>query len=239
MPKKRQSEPTHRIRTHRLVPRYKPSPDPDLEPTASSKLLDMTLSSAFETPHLGLLVAKVSVNSQTCRILFDNGEEINYLSQWLAKTLCIPTHDAPRSATFADGTTLPLQETIIPVHIQIADYTDSLPFAVCPLASYDVILGKQWLSVHDPLIPHRTNAITFEHRGNMVTINANLERHKSLISASTFSRKIRRGTEAFALLLNPENSGPSLPPSDPQIQEIVEEFKDVFPDELPNGLPPT
>jgi hypothetical protein len=64
----------------------------------------MTLSSAFETPHLGLLVAKGSVNSQTCRILFDNEAEINYLSQRLAKTLCIPTHDAPRSATFADGT---------------------------------------------------------------------------------------------------------------------------------------
>jgi Aspartyl protease len=136
MPKKRQSELIHRIRTHRLVPRYGPSPDHDLEPTASSKLLHMTLSSAFETPHLGLLVAKGSVNSQTCRILFDNGAEINYLSQRLAKTLCIPTHDAPRSATFADGTTTPLQETTIPVHIQIADYTDSLPFAVCPLASY-------------------------------------------------------------------------------------------------------
>jgi hypothetical protein len=43
----------------------------------------------------------------------------------------------------------------------------------------------------------------------MVTINANLERQKSLISASIFSRQIRRGTEAFDLLLNPENSGPS------------------------------
>jgi hypothetical protein len=73
----------------------------------------------------------------------------------------------------------------------------------------------------------------------MFTINANLERHKFIISASTFSRQIRRVTEAFALLLNPENSGPSLPPSDPQIKEILEEFKDVFPDELPNCLPTT
>ena len=237
MSKKRQSELIHRIRTHRLVPRNGPSPDPDLEPT-TSKLLHMTLSSAFETPHLGLLVVKGSVNSQTCRILFDNGAEINYLSQRLAKTLRIPTRNAPRSATFADGTTTSLQETITPVDIQFGDYFDSLPFAVCPLASYDVILGKQWLSAHDPLISHRTNAITFEHRGKMVTINANLERHKSLISASTFSRQIRRGTKAFALLLNPEDSGPSLPPSEPQIKEILEEFKDVFPNELPNGLPP-
>jgi hypothetical protein len=72
----------------------------------------------------------------------------------------------------------------------------------------------------------------------MVTINANIERHKSLIFASKFSRQIRRGTEAFALLLDPENSGPSLRPSDPQINEILEEFKDVFPDELLNGIPP-
>jgi hypothetical protein len=73
--------------------------------------------------------------------------------------------------------------------MQIADYTDSLPCAVCPLASYDVILGKQWLSVHDPRISHRTNKLTFECRGNMVTINENLERHKSLISAAPFLDK--------------------------------------------------
>ena len=145
MSKKRQSELIHRIRTHRLVPRNGPSPDPDLEPT-TSKLLHMTLSSAFETPHLGLLVVKGSVNSQTCRILFDNGAEINYLSQRLAKTLRIPTRNAPRSATFADGTTTSLQETITPVDIQFGDYSNFLPFAVCPLASYDVIFGKHGYS---------------------------------------------------------------------------------------------
>lgn len=196
VPKKRQSELIPTAWTRRLVPTDGPTPP---ETPSTSKLLHTTLSSAFETPHLGLLVAKGYVNSCPCRILFDNGAEINYLSQRLAKTLGLPTHDAPRSATFADGTTAPLQETTTPVHLRLGDYIESMHFAICPLASYDIILGKQWLSLYDPLISHRTNEISFEHQGKGITISANLERHKSLISASTFSRQIRRGTTAFAL----------------------------------------
>ena len=235
MPKKRKAELVRPPKTPRLVPVIGPSP-PDT--VATSHLLNTSLSSAFETPHLGLLVAKGFINSHPCKILFDNGAEINYLSHRLAKQLQVETTEVDQHATFADGTSTPLHQTVVPVNLKIEGYSESLYLAVCPLSSYDVILGKQWLSKYDPLISHKTNKITFHFGTQPIIIQADLERHKSLVSASTFSRAIRRGYNTFALLLNPDRPSTTPSISIPRVKTLLEEFADVFPDDLPKGLPP-
>jgi RNase H-like domain found in reverse transcriptase/Reverse transcriptase (RNA-dependent DNA polymerase)/Integrase zinc binding domain/Retroviral aspartyl protease/Chromo (CHRromatin Organisation MOdifier) domain len=235
LPKKLKAELVRPSKTPSLVPKTGLVPS---NTAISSHLLNTTLSSAFETPHLGLLVAKGFVNSAPCKILFDNGAEINYLSHRLAKQLQVETKEANQHATFADGTSTPLHQTIVPVTLKIEGYTESIYLAVCPLSSYDVILGKQWLSKYDPMISHKTNEITFQFQNQNVTIQADLERHKSLVSASTFSRVIRRGYKTFALLLKPEEPSTSSNIPAPQVKTILDEFADVFPDDLPKGLPP-
>jgi hypothetical protein len=57
---KRKAELVRPPKTPRLVPAIGPSP-PDT--VATSHILNTSLSSAFETPHLGLLVAKGFINS--------------------------------------------------------------------------------------------------------------------------------------------------------------------------------
>jgi hypothetical protein len=122
--------------------------------------------------------------------------------------------------------------------LKIEGYSESLYFAVCPLSSYDVILGKQWLSKYDPLISHKTNKITFHFGNQPIIIQADLERHKSLVSASTFARAICRGFHTFALLLNPDQPSATPTVSTPRVKTLLEEFYDIFPDDLPKGLPP-
>jgi hypothetical protein len=195
----------------RLVPEIGPLPS-DLV-INTHHLLNTNLSSAFETPHLGLLVATGFINSHNSKTLFDYGAEINYLSHRIAKQLQIETKEVDQHATFADGTSTPLHQTVVPLNLTIEGYSDSLYMAVCPLSSYDVILGKKWLAKFDLLISHKTNKITFQFENKQVTIQADLERHKSLVSASTSSRTIRRGYKTFALLLNPDQ--PSLPTTTP------------------------
>jgi hypothetical protein len=235
LPKKRQAELARPTKPPTLVPESGPVSSDTATP---SHLLNTSLSSAFETPHLGLLVAKGFVNSAPCKILFDNGAEISYLSNRLAKHLQAETKEENQHATFANGTTTPLHQTVVPVNLRIEGYTESIYLAVCPLSSYDVILGKQWLSKYDPIISHKTNEITFQFQNQNVTIQANLERHKPLFSASTFSRVIRCGYKTFALLLKPEE--PSILPNTPAppVQSILDEFADVFPEGLPKDLPP-
>jgi Retrotransposon gag protein len=119
-------------KTPPLVPTTGPTPS---DTAISSHLLSTTLSSAFETPHLGLLVAKGFVNSAPCKILFDNGAEISYLTSRLAKQLQVKTREADQHATFADGKSTPLHQTIVPVNLKIEAYTESIYFAVFPLSS--------------------------------------------------------------------------------------------------------
>jgi Retroviral aspartyl protease len=138
-------------------------------------------------------VAKGFINSHPCKILFDNGAEISYLSHCLAMQLQVETTEIDQHATLADVTSTPLLQTVVPVTLTIEGYSESLYLTVCSLSSYDVILGKQWLSKYDPLISHKTNKITFHFRNQSITIQADLERHKSLVSASTFAHQSVEG----------------------------------------------
>jgi hypothetical protein len=151
--KKRKTELVRSPKTLRQAPAIGPSP-PDT--VAASHVLNTSFSSAFETPHLGLLVAKGFISSHPYKILFDNGAEINYLSHRLAKHLKVETTEVDQHATFADGTSTPLHLTFVPVNLKIEGYSESLYLAVCSLFSSDVILEKQWLSKYDPLISHKT-----------------------------------------------------------------------------------
>jgi hypothetical protein len=75
-------------------------------------------------------------------------------------------------------------------------------------------------------------------RNQLIIIQADLERHKSLASASTFAHAIRRGYHTFALLLNPDQPSTTPTVSTPRVKTLLEEYSDAFPDDLPKGLPP-
>jgi hypothetical protein len=77
-------------------------------------------------------------------------------------------------ATFADGTSTALNQTVVPVNLKIEGDSESLYLAVFPPSSYDVILGKRWLSKYDPLISHKTNHITFHFEDKSIRIQADL-----------------------------------------------------------------
>jgi hypothetical protein len=194
MPKKLNPELVLPSTTPRLVPAKRPNHS---HPTITSHLLNTTLSSTFETPHLGLLVENGFINSEPCRILFDDGAEISHLTTHLARQLQVETREANQHAAFADGASTPLRLTAVPVDLRIDDYTEPLYQAVYPLSSYDIIMGEKWLAAYDPVIFHKTNEITFNFRNQETNIREDLERHKSLVSASTFSQAIRRGYEPF------------------------------------------
>jgi hypothetical protein len=122
--------------------------------------------------------------------------------------------------------------------LKIEGYSEYLYLATCPLSSFDVILGKQWLSKYNPLIFHKTNQIAFHFEDKSIRIQADLERHKSLVSASTFARAIRRGYNIFALLLNSDHPSMTSTVFTPTVKTLLDEFADVLPDDLPKGLPP-
>jgi hypothetical protein len=116
MPKNLKTELVRPPKPPRLVPAIGPL---TCDLVINTHPLNTKLSSAFETPHLGLLVATELINSHTFKILFDNGAGINYLSHRIAKQLQIETKEVDQHATFADGTSTPLHQTVVPVNLTI------------------------------------------------------------------------------------------------------------------------
>lgn len=79
-----------------------------------------------------------------------------------------------------DGNVHNLTSTKDPLEISTQEYTDNIYFAVCPLAAYDVILGKKWHEDYNVRKKYRTNVITFLKDGRRLRINAALELSKTI-----------------------------------------------------------
>ncbi|GAB0498274.1 hypothetical protein MMPV_009615 [Pyropia vietnamensis] len=155
--------------------------------------------------------------------------------------------ESSESARMPDGHTYNLESTIDPIELTINDYKDKLVFAVCPLASYDIILGKKWHEDYNVRKKYRTNEITFRKGGRTIRIQATLELPTALWSKQKLARHLKKHHEAFAVMIRPAGleevvqsnaNGTSKDPSDKTIRELLCEYQNVFPDDLPKGLPP-
>ena len=67
------------------------------------------------------------------------------------------------SVTLAGGrTTSEPRLTTLPLKVKLADEIERLTFTVFPMARYDVILGRPWLTKNNPQINYRTNQVKLE-----------------------------------------------------------------------------
>ena len=146
-----------------------------------------------------LLCTYARVNGTTADVLIDGGSTHDLMSFNFAKRAGIPLLKAcgQITITLADGskTTTPRQKTEHNVAYRIDSFSDSRRFLIAPTA-HDIVLGKPWLTRHNPSIDWETNTIILrdgvriianEHRKGEVTIET--------ISASQFKRMINKGQE--------------------------------------------
>ena len=207
------------VQNHNLVPSLSPYVDP------------------FERSKAGLPLAYGFINGKKARILFDPGSEISYLSKEFSKKNSIQIRQSIHSATMANQTKEPIEQTVEPVTVSVKDYTEKLPFAVMPL-NYDLLLGKSWAETHEGKIDLVTNIVNFTHRSKHYTVRACESTGHELISANVLCEDIENGYPVFAVTINPstqQKSNSNIPAS---INTLLDEFKDVFPENLPKGLPP-
>ena len=138
----------------------------------------------------------------------------------------------------ANGSSQNLKETVYPISLSISQYHDNLQCMVSPLQSYDLILGKTWLSQYDPVISHRTNHIKFYFQGMLVEIDADIEKDPRLISVNSIEKDLKSKIPIFAIVMKSPVQNESNQNCEKTIQKVLNEYKDVFPKDLPAGLPP-
>lgn len=142
-------------------------PDIDADSTTScisasglteEELDDISTIREHDLLHLQGVMCNIPV-----RILIDGGCTHDVISRQFVQQAQIPTTISKQQTTLttADGkvTTIPREKTTRYEHLYIGEHREQRRFHVADI-HYDVILGKPWLTHHNPHINWRTHVIT-------------------------------------------------------------------------------
>jgi len=250
-----------------------PSEEVDLDPFSSLAAIDQPMSKhrakrlrqktvrlhafTIEQASRTLLSFIGNVAGFPARILIDCGAEGNVIASSFQKRHSLPRTPGPPIPIILPNGSSSISSFTSSFSIDRDQYTDTLDALVYPLSNYDLILGKPWLTVINPLINWRNNDLHFTHNGNTVLwrcqgadANSITTRSKGrLLSHLHFhSLAAQPGNSVYLALVKISkktsdtntntNDKPPPPPLPPVIHDIVHnEYPDVFPSSLPSGLP--
>eukprot|EP00117_Sycon_ciliatum_P013514 scpid102427/ scgid14152/ len=118
----------------------------------------IAIFSEHDLPHL-----EGRINGRRAVMLIDSGSTHDFISEALVQKYSLPTDKSENmlKVKLADGSTSsrPMQ-TLGSLNVVVKDFSDVQDFTVFPLSRYNVILGKLWLTQHNPEANYRTNEVT-------------------------------------------------------------------------------
>ena len=121
-------------------------------------------NNANYSPVYVYLTLLTTENKESCNALVDSGASSNCISQELARRLNVfnVRLKKPRKMTMAmKGNDISVKWKTELINMEIGDHEEMIEFFVIPNLQEDVILGKQWLSRHNPIIDWRKDELKF------------------------------------------------------------------------------
>ncbi|KAG8485970.1 hypothetical protein CXB51_019321 [Gossypium anomalum] len=169
--------------------------------------------------------------------LIDPGSTHSYVCMKLVSSMNIPVENTEFMIRVSNplGKCVTVDKVCKKCPLMIRDHYFPADLILLPFDEFDVILGMDWLTLHDAKINCKEKVIELKCE-NGETLRVESDKSKvlpSVISSMSAQRYLRKGYEAYlAYVINTkevEKKVESVP--------VVCEFADVFPEELP-GLPP-
>lgn len=206
-----------------------------------------TTPSVLPVSHARLLTISGRLNGYPATVLIDGGAGANFVSKRFVHTYDlrpVPT-SILSTVTLANGHRSAVSEALFAAELKMGAFRDECTLHVLDISHYDVILGKPWLTDHNPHIDWRTNSITFWHRDQNIVLTSDppLLDEPQVMSAKALSRAMRKGAAVYLVHLRCLDDINVLSidasSSDTRHSSLLAEFEDVFRDELPPGLPPS
>ena len=184
-----------------------------------------------------LLRVEGRIDGRRAIMLIDSRSTHDFISEAFVQRngLVTESKDETLKVTLADGssTSSGLKRTG-PVKVIVKDFSDTQSFTVFPLSRYDAIMGKPWLTRHNPDINVQTNEVKLNGEPLVAKPpsgqNSDTEHQESppiesmLISGSQASRELRKGAQGILAWVNAtddeeEDSKPSAARQHPDHQE--------------------
>ena len=215
-----------------------PQPKPQHVPAA--------LVSALHTSSPGLLVLKASVGGHAANILVDSGATQEFISSAFVARTKLPTSSrTPLRVRNANGTVSTSASECKHLHFSSGTYSGACDFTVTELGiGVDLILGKSWLTLHNPAIDWTTNTLTLGPHTLKGDLHISPPSVMSLDARRMF-KLLRKGNYATAFLatLSAADSEPTLdattsdqtPEWTAQLHALLGRYNHIF--EEPTHLP--
>lgn len=159
------------------------------------------------------------------RFLLDSAAGKNFISSHLLDRLGRKAFKKASSdkVLLPDGSYMPSDSILPSVRIKLSGFADAVTFHVLPLATFDVILGKPWLTQHNPSVDwvkHRVTVVRNKHKYVLLPPPATSARsHPLLLSAMQFKKAVRQGAEVYLCHIK-TISDPSATPSDASVPSV-------------------
>ena len=119
-----------------------------------------------------LLVAHGRVNGQLAVILIDGGATMDLISSHMVREHGIPTELGPKQDIGMAGGQRQDVSAKAAVRVRMDKWTEQVEAHVTDLEYFDMILGKPWLTRHNPQINWRANVLQLWRDGKAVRIQA-------------------------------------------------------------------
>ncbi|XP_010534696.1 PREDICTED: uncharacterized protein LOC104810198 [Tarenaya hassleriana] len=178
----------------------------------------------------------IDLHGTTCHVLFDTGATHSFLSLSTAKGLDVMDMDTAEryKVHTPSGEILSVTGVLRGVPLILCGRNLLADLIIVPIQGYDLILGMDWLTVHQAHIDCHRRVIQFADAAGKFEFMGDRARNPfPIISAFRASRMIRKGDEAFLVVVTATQE------AEMRLDEtlVVRDFPNVFPEELP-GLPP-
>ena len=202
-----------------------------------------------------LLLVQVRVLGRTCTALVDSGATHNIISTEFVERhqLAATASRTVKRVRLADGTVTKTAGALKGARYRLgAKFTDTEDFIIMGMndEEFDVILGKPWLSKHNPAIDWSNNEIIIggEHI-EAVADGPSKTNFKVCSLKSTLKAAKSKGARAWTVLIRPTTDpveksktpySPSLQAPElkdwPELLAVLHKYKEVF-EPLPDGPP--
>lgn len=204
---------------------------------------------------------------QTLRVLVDSGASHDFVASHMVSKLSLPVVQDSATIVLGNGSRQDGSLLVPRLSYRVGSFKDTRCFRVTKLASYDLILGKPWLTAYNPDVDWTSNTVQLVKGAHSYTL---APKHfgdddgdaVGLITALQLKRLLRKGHDAYLAVLTEckegEESGPVDPPLDNNsaatatedalkdavpalqatVQQLLQRFSKTF-GPLPHKLPPS
>ena len=194
------------------------------------------------------LVFQGTINKIPVTFLLDGGADHSILSQQFAARngIVIRPLDQPISTKFANGTSETIKFATDPLQLQCQGHRSCLQPLVSTDASFDLLVGLDWLSAHNPRVNWDSGSLNVSDEDCSYvwkSVNSDAEHHTdSLTILLCTARQVRAhpaenenyANYVFTISQATEDKPP--PPLAPAVQSLLQEFPEV--QQEPTSLPP-